>query len=98
MTLAKDKIDKLNEYLDTKPVLRAFVFGSYARGDAGDSSDVDILLELDYSNHIGLGIVDMRNEIERIMNKPVDVLTSLSVDSYLKPSIDREKVLIYERR
>lgn len=98
MTLAKDKIDKLNEYLDTKPVLRAFVFGSYARGDAGDKSDVDILLELDYSNHIGLGIVDMHNEIERIMNKPVDVLTTLSVDSYLKSAIDREKVLIYERR
>lgn len=42
-----------------KPVLRAFLFGSMSRGDAGPDSDIDILVELDYNLHIGLGFVDM---------------------------------------
>ena len=98
MTLEKEQINSLKEYLETKPVFRAFVFGSYARGDAREKSDVDIILELDYSRHIGFGIVDMKNDIEKIMKKPVDVLTSLSIDPYMKSFIDNDKVLIYERR
>lgn len=97
MTLEKEKIHDLGQYLKTKPVFRAFVFGSYARGDALEKSDIDIILELDYSRHIGLGIVEMKSDIEKIMNKPVDLLTSLSVDPYMKSVIDKDKVLVYER-
>ena len=44
----------LAEYFATQPVLKAWLFGSYARGEQREDSDVDILVALDKSQPIGL--------------------------------------------
>ena len=67
MKLSPENRSKIIEYLKDKPVFKAYLFGSYAREDARDDSDVDILLELDYSEHIGLEYVQMKIDIERIL-------------------------------
>ena len=36
---------KICEYFSTKPVVRAFVFGSFARGENGPDSDIDVLVK-----------------------------------------------------
>jgi predicted nucleotidyltransferase len=36
----------IRNYFKDKPVLKAYLFGSYARGDAGIESDIDILVDL----------------------------------------------------
>ena len=97
MTLQQSKIDKLKNYLSDKPVFRAYLFGSYARGNADEKSDIDILLELDYSYRIGLKFVEMKADIEEMMQGKVDLVTDKALDKYIKPGIEREKVLIYER-
>ena len=43
----------LKDYFSDKPVIRAYIFGSYAKGNPELNSDVDILVELDYSKKIG---------------------------------------------
>jgi len=48
MQLSKAKIDQIKAYFRDKPVVKAYVFGSYARKEATGKSDVDILVELDY--------------------------------------------------
>ena len=51
----KDKdIQIIRDYFVNKPVLKAYLFGSYSRQEADNDSDVDILVDLDYSQHIGL--------------------------------------------
>ena len=50
---------KIKKYLATKPVLRAWLFGSQADGTATDNSDVDILLEFDHTQPIGLQYVQI---------------------------------------
>lgn len=45
------------------------LFGSYSRGEADKDSDVDILVELDYSKHIGLGFIQLKYEIEETLHK-----------------------------
>lgn len=45
---------KIAEYFKTQPVLKAWLFGSYSRGEERPDSDVDILVALDYSQPIGL--------------------------------------------
>jgi len=83
--------------LKNKPVKRAFLFGSAARGEQDELSDIDILVELDYSQPIGLGFVRMKLELEDLLKRKVDILTSNSVSKYIRPFIDSEKILIYEK-
>ena len=97
MKLTTEYRSKIRDYLKDKPVFKAYLFGSYAREDARDDSDVDILLELDYSQHIGLEYVQMKIDIERILNKSVDLVSEKALSKYIKPIVDKEKVLIYER-
>jgi uncharacterized protein len=97
MKLTKNDIQKIRSVLETNPVDRAYVFGSYARGDADQNSDIDILLELDYNQHIGLGFVKIKNDLEEILRKPVDLLTEKSISKHMFPFINSDKKLIYER-
>ena len=53
MKLSKKKTKMIKSYLTDKPVKEAYLFGSYVRGDADATSDIDILVELDYSKPIG---------------------------------------------
>lgn len=97
MTLSNHDIDIIRNYFIGKPVNKAFLFGSYSRKEASKDSDVDILVELDYSQHIGLSFFSMKDELEERLNKKVDLLPSDGVSKYILPFINRDKELIYER-
>lgn len=93
----KEFRQKIADFFKNKPVKKAFVFGSTARNEDDEQSDIDILVELDYSKPIGLDFVRMKLELEDLLNKKVDLLTSNSISKHLLPFIDSEKILIYER-
>ena len=95
--MSKEFSDKIVNCFKNKPVKKAFLFGSVSRNEEDDLSDVDILVELDYSQPIGLGFVRMKLELEYLLKIKVDLLTSNSVSKYIKPFIDSEKILIYEK-
>ena len=97
MKLSIDEIRMIAEYFRNKPVLRAFLFGSFSRGDAEENSDVDILVELDYSKHIGLGFVGMKLDLENRLHKKIDLVSSESISKYISPFIENDKRLIYEK-
>jgi len=88
---------KISDCLRNKPVKRAYLFGSAAREEENEQSDIDILVELDYSQPIGLGFVRMKLELEDLLKKKVDIVSDLSVSKHIRPFIDAEKILIYER-
>lgn len=98
MHLDTAKLEKMKDYFSTRPVLKAYLFGSYVRGQADDQSDIDILVDLDYSKRIGLGFIQMQLDLERILNKKVDLVSSNSLSKHIKPFIDREKELFYARQ
>jgi len=97
MNLEKSKLETIKEYFRTRPVLKAYLFGSYVRGQADNQSDIDILVDLDYSQRIGLGFVQMQIDLENILKTKVDLVSSNSLSKYIKPFVDREKELIYAR-
>lgn len=97
MKLSNEDIINIADYFRNKPVLRAFLFGSFSREDALYDSDVDILVELDYSKHIGLGFVDMKLDLEKMLNKEIDLVSANAVSKHIMPFIDHEKKLIYEK-
>lgn len=88
----------LADYFRTQPIVRAWLFGSFARGSASTGSDIDVLVELDDSANIGLvEFVRMKQGLERLLEQSVDVVSTEGLSPYIKPHIDSEKVLMYER-
>ena len=97
MNLSSQHISSINSFFSSIPVKKAYLFGSYSRNEANEDSDVDILVELDHSTPIGMKFLFYKDELERILKKKVDLVSSEGLSKYVKPYIDREKVLIYER-
>jgi uncharacterized protein len=95
--LDKTSIEIIKDYFKTRPVLTAYLFGSYARGEADKQSDIDILVDLDYSQSIGLGFVQMQLDLEQMLNAKVDLVSSGGLSKHIKPIIESEKQLIYAR-
>ena len=97
MNLDSNKLEIIKAYFRNRPVLKAYLFGSYVRGQADNLSDIDILVDLDYSQRIGLGFVQMQIDLERMLKTKVDLVSSNSLSKYIKPLVDKEKRLIYAR-
>jgi predicted nucleotidyltransferase len=87
----------LHQYFSCKPVKKAYIFGSYARNEANKDSDLDILVELDYSQPIGMQFFGYQVDLEKLLNRKIDLVTSDGLSKYTKPFIDTDKILIYER-
>lgn len=98
MSLSHQVISLLQNYFADKPVKRAFLFGSYARNTQVEGvSDIDILLELDYSQPIGMKYFLFQRELQDLLHTKVDVVTSDGISKNVQPHIDEDKVLIYDR-
>ena len=90
-------IQQIAYYFETQPVLKAWIFGSYARDEQTEDSDIDILVVLDHSKPIGLKFFGMWGDLERLLGRPVDLVVDRSLAPYARESADRDKMLIYER-
>jgi len=97
MRINKSELQKIKNYFKDKPVKKAYLFGSYSRNSADEDSDLDILVELDYSQHIGLKFVKMQLDLQEILQTKVDLLSEKAISRYIRPYIDNEKELIYEK-
>ena len=97
MTLDSTKIESIKDYFKTRPVLKAYLFGSYVRGMADSKSDIDILVDLDYSQRIGLQFIQMKLDLEKLLDSKVDLVSSNGMSKYIKPLVDVEKRLIYAK-
>lgn len=77
-------------------VRRAAIFGSFVRGEQKDSSDVDLLLQID-ENEDG-EVMDIGFELVEGLGRDVDMLTTLNgAQSSFIESLQREGVRIFER-
>lgn len=88
---------KIIPTLKSQGVLKAALFGSYARGDTRKSSDVDLLVELSDDKSL-LDLVGLKLELEDTLKTRVDVLTYDALHPLLKDIILSEQKTIYEKR
>ncbi len=70
------------------------LFGSYARGEADETSDVDILL--DKGAIKGMRVLDFQDELARRLDRPVDVVTTAGASERFLEKIKRDEVVLYE--
>ena len=80
-------------------VERVYLFGSYARGEATDTSDLDFII--DKGRLRGLMLAGMLGDLQENFSKNVDLITSSSIAqnscSSFKQNIEKELVVIYEQ-
>lgn len=95
----KNLIPKIQEYMKTKPILRAWLFGSYSRGEETPESDIDILVDYDESNGIVslFKIGGMLVDLSSLTGTQVDLVESCGLKNFARASVERDKILIYER-
>ena len=85
------------EYFKTQPVLKAWLFGSFARGEETPDSDVDLLIMLDHSKPIGIRYFGMWGDLERLLGRSVDLVTEGNLMPFAQKTANLDKILIYER-
>ena len=96
--MSEQMLQTIREYFATHPVERAWLFGSYARGEEREDSDVDLLVTFDKDAKVGLfRYVHIINELKSRLNKDVDMVVDGTLLPFAVESANHDKKLIYER-
>lgn len=85
--------ERIAPILEKWRVRRASVFGSYARGEADDNSDVDILVELSEDMSL-MDLVELKLEIEDAIGKRVDLVEFDAVKPSIRKSVMEDQVAL----
>jgi len=71
------------------------IFGSMARGEATEQSDIDLLVRFSKRKSL-LALVRLEREASAVLGRKVDLLTEAAISPYLRDRIKRELRVIYE--
>lgn len=97
MYLTEQEIQTIHDFFRTKPVRQAWLFGSYARGEADADSDIDLLISVDNSVSIGWDFFIWHEDLAALLRKKVDVVAPNRRPSRFKQAVAPDLQLIYER-
>lgn len=92
-------IPEIQKFMATQPIKRAWLFGSCSRGEETSSSDIDILVDYDNSN----GLVSLFKmggilmDLSDLLGRKVDLVEASGLKEFARKSVERDKILIYER-
>ena len=88
------------DYFETKPVVKAWLFGSFARGEQTSKSDVDILFVPDESGmpFTLFTMGGMYMDLTRLLGREVDLVEEGTLNPSVEKYVDIDKILIYERK
>lgn len=81
-------------------VKRVALFGSVARGEDTPESDVDILVEIEEPRKVPVGFftwVRLERELEERLGKEVDLVSSKGLSRYIRPYVEKELVVLYDK-
>lgn len=94
--LNQHQLQAIQTFLEQKPIVRAYLFGSQARQDADTNSDVDVLVDLEGGVTL-FEFARMQSELEELLARKVDLVSSQGLHPRLQPYVERDKRLIYEK-
>ena len=91
-------IPRIKAYLEKQPISRAWLFGSFSRGEETENSDIDILVDFEKDAHVGLfKYAGMYSDLKEILGREVDLVKNGTLNSFAVESANNDKILIYER-
>lgn len=92
-------IPKIQQYLATQPIEKAWLFGSCSRGEETPRSDVDLLVR--YKDSDSMSLFDISGiivNLKKIIKKPVDLVEEDCLLPFAQKSANCDKILIYEEK
>ena len=89
--------EKILPILKKNDVVRASIFGSFARGEDKKGSDIDMLVEFKEPKGM-FHRIGLKYALEKILEKKVDLLTYNAINPLLKKYIYKDEIKIYEKR
>ena len=75
-------------------IQKAYLFGSYARGEAGIGSDIDLCIEKGKLRTL-FELSGFRQDLEEVLKNKVDVVTTVGLSDGFQEQIKKEMILIY---
>ena len=91
-------LPKIRAVLSQQPVVRAWLFGSYSRGEETPDSDVDILVQYDEDARITLLTISrIMIKLSDAVGRKVDLVEEGCLLPFTRENAERDKILIYER-
>ncbi|MBL0740169.1 nucleotidyltransferase family protein [Chryseolinea sp. Jin1] len=74
------------------PVASLALFGSYARGEQTEESDIDVLVE--FNGDIGLEVVDLLDDLEKALHHKVDLVSKRALKPHYRPYIEGDAIYV----
>jgi len=91
-------VNKLQGFFPAYPVEKAWIFGSYARGEETRRSDLDIMVRFD--ENVTITLIDyakIMNNLSDLLHKKVDLVQEGTLYKFAQESVENDKILVYER-
>jgi len=93
----QELIPKIQMYLATQPIARAWLFGSCSREEETSESDIDLFVQYKEGECISLFIISrIVSALQKILNKQVDLVEDSRVLPFAPESVYQDRILIYE--
>ena len=90
--------DTVTDYFKDKPVKSVYLFGSYARNEAKEDSDIDILFSLYENTRISyFGLAQYLVDLEEKLSNKVDLVEEEILYPRLKQYVDNDKILLFSK-
>lgn len=92
-------VESIQSYFKTQPISRAWVFGSFSRGEERADSDIDLIVQYDRTHQrVGLfTIVGIQQHLQHLLGRKVDLVEDGTLMPFATESANNDKILIYER-
>ena len=88
-------LSEIQNFCQRNHINKLYLFGSVLREDFTQESDVDILVEFEQGKIPGLEIVDMQDELSRMIGRVVDLRTEAELSRYFRERVIKQAKLIY---
>ena len=97
--MKQSMIHKLQNFFPAYPIEKAWIFGSYARGEESRKSDIDIMVRFEKDADISLfDYIRIMNKLKDVLHKKVDLVEEGQLYRWAQESVEHEKILVYERK
>ncbi|MBC9786103.1 nucleotidyltransferase family protein [Heliobacterium chlorum] len=90
--------EKSEPILKKYGIVRAYMFGSFARGEQKETSDVDLLIEYGGSKEkLSLfSFVELKEKLEESLQRKVDLTTEMGLTERIRNNVLRDRKLIFD--
>ena len=91
-------LETIIKYFQDQPISKAWIFGSFARGEETTASDIDIMVTFIPGSKVGLFKYNqIKADLQNLTGRSIDLVTETSLLPFAKESAFNDRKLIYER-